>query len=113
MVLQSNPLNMRTEGAVKSVRIKRVLFRKSKRHLLLVQNTNELKEDIGISKINICNPHKVVISRTKSTKTLKNRYYLIKSVLSIIPVMPDSVKLTFAIQLIRCTVALENRNSVN
>ena len=73
----------------------------SKRHLLLVQSTNEIKEDIGIVKINIPNTHKAVIARTKSTKILKNRYYLIKSVLCIIPVIPDSLKWTFTIQPIR------------
>ena len=35
--IQSNPVNTDPEGAIQSVRIKRVMLSKSKRHLLLVQ----------------------------------------------------------------------------
>ena len=52
---------------------------KSKRHLLLVQNTIKgIKEDINIVKCNIATLHKAVIPRTKSTETLKNLWPITK-----------------------------------
>lgn len=42
---------------------------KAKKHLLLKQNTET--EDISIVELNISDFHKVVILRTKFTKTLK------------------------------------------
>ena len=71
--------------------ITKVMLWKSKRHLLLVQNTKEIQEDISIFKLNISNLNKAVISRTQFTETLKNRsslYYLIKTVFCITHVMP-------------------------
>ena len=46
---------MDTEGAIESVHIKRVMLLKSKRHLLLVQDTKGIMEDISIVKLNISN----------------------------------------------------------
>ena len=51
------------------VSTKKVMLWKSKRHLLLEQNTKEIQED----KLNISNLNKAFISRTKFTETLKNR----------------------------------------
>ena len=70
----------------------------SKRHLLLVQNTKEIQEDISIFKLNISNLNKAVISRTQFTETLKNRsslYYLIKTVFCITHVMPKQSEIDF------------------
>ena len=55
------------------VSTKKVMLWKSKRHLLLEQNTKEIQEDISIFKLNISNLNKAFISRTKFTETLKNR----------------------------------------
>ena len=45
----------------------------SKRHLLLEQSKKEIKEDIGVIKLNISNLnlHKALFSQTKSTEPLK------------------------------------------
>lgn len=86
---QSNPVNTDT---AEGVGIKQVMLLKSKRHLLLVQNTIKgIKKDLNIVKCNISNLHKAVIPRTKSTETLKNRssiYFLIKTVLCVTWRMP-------------------------
>ena len=50
---------------------------KKKKTLLLEQNTNEIKEDISIVKLNFCNPLKAVITRLKSTETLKNGWFMV------------------------------------
>ena len=81
--MQSNLVNTDTEGTIESVHIKRVmLFKLNKKHLLYYQNTEGIKENISIVKLNTSNPHKTVIPRTKSTETLKN-HLVIKTVLCI------------------------------
>ena len=64
--------------------IKQVMLIKSKRNLLLQQNSKEIKQDISIINLNVSNHHKAVLPWTYSTETLKNHsflYYLIKSIL--------------------------------
>ena len=51
-------------------------YESEKTHLLLEQNTKEIKEDFSIVKLNICNLHKAVIMRLKYTETLKNRSFI-------------------------------------
>ena len=48
----------------------------SKKHLLLEQNTQDIKEHISTVKLNISNFHKVVIPWNKSTETLKKRSFM-------------------------------------
>ena len=64
LLVLSNP----TELTIGSVRIKRVILLKSKRHLLLEQNTKQIKEGINL--------HKAVIPWNKSTETVKNHPHI-------------------------------------
>ena len=52
--------------------MKLVVLLKKKKHLLVEQDTKEIKEDFSIVKLNICNLRKAVIMRLKSTETLEN-----------------------------------------
>ena len=64
---------MDTEGATESIRIHVIWVKK---HLLLGQNTQDIKEHISTVKLNISNFHKVVIPWNKSTETLKKRSFM-------------------------------------
>ena len=63
----------------KHVRIKWVMFLKSKIHLLLDQNTTEVKQDTSIIKLNISKLHQAVIPQTvpwKHSKFLSRLLYI-------------------------------------
>lgn len=55
--------------------MKLVVLLKKKKHLLVEQDTKEIKEDFSIVKLNICNLRKAVIMRLKSTETLENHLF--------------------------------------
>ena len=86
-----------------------------------MQNIKGIKEDTSIVKLNISKLHKAVILWTKSTEThifiLYYNYYLIKTVLCIIHVMPKytSLKFTSTIHPIWCTAVTGSikNNTVN
>ena len=59
---------MDSEGVTESVCIGVIWVKK---HLLLEQNTKDIKEHISTVKLNISNFHKVLIPGTKSTETLQ------------------------------------------
>lgn len=68
LLVLSNPINTDTGMTIGSVRIKRDILLKSKRHFLLEQNTKQIKEGINL--------HKAVIPRNKSTETVKNHPHI-------------------------------------
>ena len=47
-----------------------------KKHFLLEQHTEEIKEDISIVKLNTSNSHQVVILLTKYLRTLKRGSFI-------------------------------------
>ena len=61
--LQSNPVNTDTEGAIESVRINGVsllsgsCYQSQKTPFINTNTLKEIKEDISIVKLNICNLH--------------------------------------------------------
>ena len=82
---------------------------KSKIHQLCEQNTNEIKQDSSIVKLNISNLHKAVIPQTMSMSTLKSRSFTFlnqEPFSAKLVCYQHSVKLTFPIHPIRCTAAL-------
>ena len=53
----SNPVKMDTEEAIESVHIKQFMLLESKIHLLFKQNSQWIKEDISIVKLNTSELH--------------------------------------------------------
>ena len=63
-------VNKDTEGSYK---VSGHMLFKSKKYLMIEQNTKEIKREISIIKLNNSNHHKAVIPRIMSMKTFKTR----------------------------------------
>ena len=79
-VLQPKPLKTDTEGTTESVRITLVMLLKLTEKTMTFTRTKYQRNIIGlisIVKLNFSNFHNAVITRLKSTETLKNRSFIV------------------------------------
>ena len=73
--IQSNPVNIDTNGARECSYLERSVIN-VKKHFLL-EHTKEIKEEISMVKLNISNYHKVIIQLTNCPGTLKKNTHLL------------------------------------